>query len=79
MRNAETRWNEHNNPTNKSEPAIHLNKNIEHSFTWDILSIAPKNDRKRRILEAYYIGKIKPCLNEQVTSHTLNLFRNGVT
>ena len=78
-RNAETRWNEHNDPTKKSEPSCHLNKNVEHSFTWEIISSAPKHMRKRKILEAYYIAKIKPDLNDQVKSHTLNLFRNGVT
>ena len=32
-RNAEVRWNEHNNPTKSSEPSTHLRSNINHYFT----------------------------------------------
>ena len=32
-RNAEVRWNEHNNPTKSSEPSRHLRSNINHDFT----------------------------------------------
>ena len=32
-RNAEVRWNEHDNPTNGSEPSKHLRSNINHYFT----------------------------------------------
>ena len=32
-RNAEVRWNEHNNPTKSSEPSKHLRSNINHDFT----------------------------------------------
>ena len=35
-RNTITRWSEHDNATN-SEPASHLNKHINHVFTWKIL------------------------------------------
>ena len=29
-RNAEVRWNEHNNPTKSSEPSKHIRSNINH-------------------------------------------------
>ena len=35
-RNTITRWSEHDNATN-SEPERHLNKHINHAFTWKIL------------------------------------------
>ena len=73
------RWNKHNKPSNISEPAIHLTKNIAHQFKWKVLCKAPGTNRLRRILEAYYITIKKPDLNEQLESHKLNLFRNGVT
>ena len=78
-RNATVRWSEHNKPSNISEPAIHLTKNIAHQFNWKVLCKAPGTYRLRRILEAYYIAIKKPGLNEQLESHKLNLFRNGVT
>ena len=36
-RDAEVRWNKHNNPTNSSEPSRHLQSNINHSFTWTVI------------------------------------------
>ena len=47
-RNAEVRWNEHNNPTKSSEPSKHLRSNINHYFTWAAISNAPKILRPRR-------------------------------
>ena len=51
-RNAEVRWNEHNNPTKSSEPSKHLRSNINHYFTWAVISNAPKNAKARKNLEA---------------------------
>ena len=78
-RNVSVRWNEHNHPDGKSEPSKHLRENIDHEFTWSVISDAPKNMRTRRNLEASFFGLYKPSLNEQLESNTLNLFRNGVT
>lgn len=78
-RNVRERWSEHDNIKNKSEPAKHLYENAGHNFTWSILLSASKNARTRKNLEAFYIAKLKPSLNEQVESNVLNLFRNGVT
>ena len=77
-RNAEVRWNEHNNPTSSSEPSKHLRSNINHYFTWAVISNAPKNAKTRKNLEASYIALWKPDLNEQKDFERLVLFRNGV-
>ena len=41
--NAAIRWNEHNNTTKSSEPSRQLRSNINHYFTWAVISNAPKN------------------------------------
>ena len=41
-RNAEVRWNEHNNPTKSTKPSKHLWSNINHCFTWAFIWNAPK-------------------------------------
>ena len=79
IRNVEIRWAEHQNIKGSSEPAKHLKENTTHSFTWHILSSAPKNNRLRKNLEALFIAVKRPSLNEQIEFNTLNLFRNGVT
>ena len=78
-RNAEVRWKEHNNPTKSSEPSIHHRSNINHYFTWAVISNAPKNAKTKKNLEASYIDLWKPNLNEQKYFERLVLFRNGVT
>ena len=78
-RNVETRWSEHNVPSEKSEPSKHLTKNVEHFFTWDIMCYASKNNNKRRILESYLISINCPRLNEQLECKKCHLFRNGIT
>ena len=77
--NAEVRWNEHNNPTKSSEPSKHLRSNINHYFTWAVISNAPKNAKTRKNLEASYIALLKPDLNNQKNFERLVLFQNGVT
>ena len=78
-RNAEVRWNEHNNPTKSSEPSKHFRNNINHYFTWDVILNAPKIAKTRKNLEASYIALWKPNLNEPQDFERLVLFRNGVT
>ena len=73
------RLDEHNNKEKDSEPSRHLKKYPHHSFTWSIKSPASKFTLKRKILEAFYIAKYKPSLNEQIKSSTLTLFRHGIT
>ena len=76
---AEVRWNEHNNPPKSSEPSKHLRRNINHYFTWVVISNAPRNAKTRKNLETSYISLWKPNLNEQKDFERLVLFRNGVT
>ena len=70
---------EHNEPTNKSEPAKHLKNNFHHVFNWVTLCKAPQIYKVRRNSEASYIPSLKPTLNEQRDFEILTLFRNGVT
>ena len=43
----------------------HHRSNINHYFTWAIISNAPKNTKTRKNLEASYIALWKPDLDEQ--------------
>ena len=42
-RNAGVRWSEHNNPTKSSELSKQLRSNINHYFTWAVMSNPQKN------------------------------------
>ena len=50
-----------------------------HAFSWKVISVAPKNAHKRKLLEAMIIRLHNPSLNEQLETKSLILFRNGVT
>ena len=79
-RNSSLRFEEHNNPNNKSEPAKHLKSNDGHTFTWRILSKSSKNNtHKGKILEAFFIKANRPTLNNQTDNYQLKLFHNGIT
>ena len=78
-RNAETRWSEHSPASGKSEPAKHIRNYHDHEIKWKVLTIAPRNCNKRKILEAFYININKPSLNNQLETKSLRLFRNGIT
>ena len=62
---ASERWEEHNNPTEKAEPAKHSKNNLYHIFNWVIFCKAPLNDKVRRYLEASDIALLKSTLKEQ--------------
>ena len=79
VRNASIRWSEHNNINGNSEPAKHIAANTTHAFSWKVISVAPKNAHKRKLLEAMIIRLHNPSLNEQVEIKSLILFGNGVT
>ena len=46
-RNVEKHWSEHNNLTEKSEPARHFSNNISHLLAWEMLMLTPKDKRTR--------------------------------
>ena len=48
-------------------------------FTRNVLVSVTLHFRKRKILEALFIIKLKPDLNDQIKHHALSLFRHGVT
>ena len=54
-------------------------QNTSHSFTWKVISDAPKNNRERKNLEALFIARLKPKLNEQLDTQLLLLFCFGIT
>ena len=79
IRNVKIRWNEHESGIDKnSECFKHLQEHLSHGFHRSLLSIAPRNTFKRRILEAYFIKIMVPSLNSQMNNNVLTLFRNGV-
>ena len=73
------RKKEHEDIKKKSECAKHLKANRTHSFTWRIIANAPNDQAKRKTLEALYIAKFEPGLNDQVKSQKLRLFVHGIT
>ena len=77
--NTSIRWEEHNDPTKKSEPVKNLKNNFYHVFNWVISRKTPQNYKVRRNLKALYIALLKPTLNEQKDLEIITLFRNGVT
>ena len=79
IRNTATRWSEDNNPYHKPEPAWHIKNHIGHLFDWSILCNTPSISQIRKNLELFFIGIMKPSLNEQTNFDRLTLFRNGIT
>ena len=75
-RNAEIRWNAHNNPTKSSEPSKHLLSNINHYFTNVVISNASENAKTRKNLKTSYIALWKSHRNEQKDFERLVSFRN---
>ena len=78
-RNVEVRWNEHQSNNGKSEPSKHIINNPDYSFQWKVLSKTPRDKRKRKILEAYFLRKINPKINDQLGIRFINVYRNGIT
>ena len=77
-RNLEVRVNEHSDVNKQSEPTKHISKHPNHKFTWEVLTTA-HSWLKRRIKEAFYIGRSRPELNKQVQALDLALFPNGTS
>ena len=66
IRNVEVRWDEHNNPMNKSNSSKLIRDNLDHVFNWSVWANAPKNMFQRKVLETYYVVLEKPTLHEQL-------------
>ena len=82
LRITDIRWKEHTNPAPSAkltDPAKHILENPTHSFRWTVLTLAPQQNLKRLILEAYFIAKMQPKINIQTNPQLLLLFRNGIT
>ena len=75
-RNTASRWSEHNNPDNISEPIEHIKRNIEHIFKWKISCPALSQKHLRKNLKAIFIALYKPLLNDKRYFDRLMLFRN---
>ena len=73
IRNVETRWNEHNMPSEKWNPWKHLNSNITHHSSWSVICNPPVKKLTLNILEAYFIVLLKPTVNDQIGSDLLHL------
>ena len=67
------------NINGNSEPAKHIAANTTHDFSWKVISVAPKNALKGKLLEAMIIKLHNPSINEQLETKSLILFRNGVS
>ena len=78
IRNLETRWNEHNMPSEKSNPSKDLNSNITHHFSWSNICNAPAKKLTRKTLQVHFIALLKPTLNDQIESDLLHLLKNGI-
>ena len=76
--NVESWLEEHSDINKTSGPSRHLKSNPTHAFTWNVLMTAPINDGVRKNLEAPFIARSGPLLNEKIDSKKLLLFRNGV-
>ena len=68
IRNVETRWKDHNTPSDKSNPSKHINSHIDHTFTCSIISNARTKNFKRKIIEGYFIVIMKPTIHDQLDS-----------
>ena len=78
-RNSEARWNEHYSLKKSSEVGYHLLVNHDDNISWPIIAMAPAQTFKRKILEVFYINKLKPTLNSQKDIKIIQFFRNGIT
>ena len=76
--NSEVRWNEHCSLKKSSEVGDHLSVNPDHNIIWQIIPKTPTQTFKRKILEAFYIRKLKQTLNNQKDIKATHFFRNGI-
>ena len=76
IRNSDIRWNEHVNHPQQ------VNQNLPNTLliTNHVCLLGKSlHFRKRKILEVFFVTKLKPDLNDQIEQHALLLFRHAVT
>ena len=62
--NVFVRYDEQNEPSKKSEPDAHLEKNIGHFFYSRILCNVPSNARLCNNIETVFVAIMRPSLNK---------------
>ena len=78
-RNTEVRWKEHCFTKKTSEVGDHLLMNSGHTVNWEILTNAPKQVNKQKILDVFYIRTLQPTRNNKLNTKGILIFRNGIT
>ena len=78
-RNLKVQWNKHCPLSKSSKVGDHLLVNPDHNITWQKIAKAPAKTFKQKILEGFYIRKLKPTLNSKKDIKFTHLFRNGIT
>ena len=76
---SEVRRNKHCSLKKSPEVGDHLLRNPDHNITWQTTAKVPVQIFKRKILEVFYIRKLKPTLNSEKDIKITHLFRNGIT
>ena len=78
-RNTEVRWKEHCSPKKTSEVGEYWLMNAGHTVNWEILTNAPKQVNKQKILDVFYIRTLQPTRNNKLNTKGILIFRNGIT
>ena len=77
--NLKIRWSEHESGMDKnSECFKNLHEQLSDGFRSSVLSIAPRNYFKWKVLQAYFIKIMVPFLNSQMNNDVLTLLKNVV-
>ena len=64
IRNIVTRIDEDEQPKGQLEPSKHLKNKPGHQFDWMILSRAPSDSFKKKILETCFTKQLNPSLRQ---------------
>ena len=72
-------WKDHSNSRHDSEPAQHLQNNLNHSCNWIIVANALSNKRSWKNLKSINMALKRPKLNDEVQRNELAPSRNSIT
>lgn len=72
-------WKDHNNSRHDSEPAQHLQNNLNHTCNWIIVANVLSNKRSRKNLKAINMALKRPKPNDEVQRNELAPFKNSIT